>query len=144
MELKDFAVGVNNSLRIRLTGPTILGLIQAIAQEIILESSGLNRTSAALLYPAFKDVGDFQAANALSNLATFGERESSIESECSIAFVQPAFRVDESTAKRWSTRLLSTLLGASPRWLARFIYIRALRSSHITTTQPQWNFKWQN
>jgi glycosyltransferase involved in cell wall biosynthesis len=144
LELKDFAVGVNSALRIRLTDVTLLGLIQVIAQEAILESSGLNKASAALLRPAFKDIGDFQASNTLSNLATFGEREPSIESEGSIALVQPAFRVDDSAAKRWSTRLLPTLLGALPRWLAKFLYIRALRSSHIRTTQPQWNFKWRN
>jgi hypothetical protein len=144
LELEDFAVGVNSALRIRLTDATLLGLIQAIAQETILEYSGLNGTSAALLRPAFKDIGDFQAFNTLSNLATFGEREPSIESEGSIAFVQPALRVDDSTVKKWSVRLLPTLLGFLPSWLARFIYIRALRSSHIRTTQPQWNFKWRN
>jgi glycosyltransferase involved in cell wall biosynthesis len=144
LELEDFAVGVNSALRIRLTDATLLGLIQAIAQETILEYSGLNGTSAALLRPAFKDIGDFQAFNTLSHLATFGERDPSIESEGSIAFVQPAFRVDDSTVKKWSVRLLPTLLGVLPRWLARLIYIRVLRTSHIRTTQPQWNFKWRN
>jgi glycosyltransferase involved in cell wall biosynthesis len=144
LELGDFAVGVNSALKIRLTDATLLGLIQAIAQETILESSGLNRTSAALLSPAFRDIGDFQAHNTLSNLAAFGERESSIESEGTIVFVQPAYRVDDSAAKRWSTRLLPTLLGALPRWLSRFIYIRVLRTSRIKITQPQWNFRWRN
>jgi hypothetical protein len=142
--IDDFSLGVNAALKIRLQDPQLLGLLQAIAQESIIEALGPNKLSCQLLSPAFRRIGDDPAAQSLSALADFGAGEGPQLDESTINLVTSADSNDEQNrTKNIFKSSAPALMGLAPKWVAKFIYVQILRFPIIKKSWPQWNFKWR-
>jgi len=142
-QVRDFSIGLNDGLKIRLKDPTLLGLIQAIAQEAVVEECGPSRTGTEFLAPAFLDLGDHQAAATLSNLANFAPLERAEAAQDPIIFFSQDSSYNSPQGAGILTRLAPALLGLLPPALGRFLYTKYLELPFLNRSRSQWNFKWR-
>jgi len=138
-----FAVAVHEALLTRIRDPLLQRLVQVVAQEAIIEFSGLSRTSARLLLPSFLEVGDSQAiANLVSN-ANFDVnhfQEASSSAEESGSQIKP---LNSGSSQKSQRILIARFMGIIPPRFARAIYRLFLKLPYFRKRLPQWNFDWR-
>jgi len=138
-----FAVAVHEALLVRIRDPLLQRLVQVVAQEAIIEFSGLSRTSARLLLPSFLEVGDSQAiANLVSN-ANFDVnhfQEAISPAEESGSQIKP---LNSGSSQKSQRILIARFMGIFPPRFARAIYRLFLKLPYFRKRLPQWNFDWQ-
>jgi len=138
-----FAVAVHEALPARIRDPLLQRLVQVVAQEALIEFSGLSRTSAKLLLPSFTEVGDSQAIANLETQANFSANQAKIEgSEAGEAFSQVRSSSQSTKQNFWRT-VIASVLGLLPPRIARAIYQGLLKVPCIRKHFPQWNFDWR-
>jgi len=146
-DIENFALGVNSSLKTRFSSASLLSLMQAVAQEAIIQVAGPNRSSSSMLSSAFNGIGDDQASSTLDALVEFASQPNLADPELLLQKI--LFSDDHSiTALGQKTNvpksdLIPRILGVLPNWLAKFIYLSALRLVPIRRRLPQWEFRWR-
>jgi len=146
---EKFSLGVNKSLAARFSDKRILGLAQAIAQEAILQSSGVNNSSASMLAGAYREMGDGQASSTLESLASIGDptiNPRRLAMDALISFSDEEFgspENEEPTMKRKKLVTVSQVLGLLPRRVSKALFFASLLAPGVRKRFPQWDFRWR-
>jgi hypothetical protein len=146
-DMEKFALGVNSSLKTRFSSASLLGLLQAVAQETIIQVAGPNRSSSSMLSSAFNGMGDHQASSTLDALVDFETQSDPANPEFLLGKISfsddnPITTLGQETHAAKSD-LIPWILGVLPNWLAKFIYLSALKLLPIRHRLPQWDFRWK-
>jgi glycosyltransferase involved in cell wall biosynthesis len=146
---ENFSLGVNKSLAARFSDKRILGLAQAIAQEAIIQSNGVNNSSASMLAGAYRAIGDSQASSTLDSLASIGDpiiNARRLGMDAVISFSGDELRSpenEEPTKKSQIRATISRVLGLFPRRVSKALYLASLLSPGVRKKFPHWDFRWR-
>ena len=145
--LDNFALGINSALRARLSNPSLLGLLQAIAQESLMHATGPIPASAFMLAGAFRGLGDHQASSTLDSLSGIASGQSQTHFRLSkekIIFSDHTSTVDREITNDLKTiAWIPTVLGDFPKWISKIIYLTALKLAPVRRKRPDWDFRWK-